>query len=364
MEQRSKSDILKLLPRNRIVRHILFWIWVYLLDVIFFGLGYEDFPRFVKFALLEMPGQIFFAYTAMYWIMPRYLAKRNMAEVLVVALLAFFICGLITQFFFKAFDAAPAEERFWDLPKILVRAFYCFLKACIAILVKLGLLWLENEKRLVALEKTKLASELKMLKDQVNPHFMFNTLNNLYGLVGKNPAKAQDSILRLSGILQFMLHESNQTTILLHQEIKCIYDYIELEKLRYPDILSVAVNVQDTVQSLSIVPLMIFPFVENSFKHGASELIKDAWINIDFSTYKTDFIFKIANSKRTISSNGSASKGIGLHNVKRRLELVYGKDHDLQITDNTDNFLVILKIKLVRMKHQPTETYEGEMSYR
>src|SRR5688500_903046 len=105
MEPRSKSDILKLLPRNRIVRHILFWIWVYLLDVIFFGLGYEDFPRFVKFALLEMPGQIFFAYTAMYWIMPRYLAKRNVAEVLVVALLAFFICGLITQFFFKAFDA-------------------------------------------------------------------------------------------------------------------------------------------------------------------------------------------------------------------------------------------------------------------
>jgi LytS/YehU family sensor histidine kinase len=202
-----------------------------------------------------------------------------------------------------------------------------------------------------------------MLKDQVNPHFMFNTLNNLYGLVVKDQKQAQESILRLSAILQFMLHESNYPTIPVSLEIKCIRDYIELEKLRYSDALSVSLNVQSEVNDLSIVPLTLFPFVENSFKHGASELIGEAWINIDFSTYKNDFVFKIDNSKRAAPPNTRSGR-IGLANVKRRLELVYGKKHSLQIIDEPESFLVILKIAIDSMDTNPVNRYEGQMSYR
>jgi two-component system, LytTR family, sensor kinase len=363
MHTQSQSEVFSFLPRNRVLRHILFWIWVYLLDVVFFGIGFEDIKRFAKFGALEMPGQIFFAYAAIYWIMPQYMAKKKLGEAVLITVVAFFTCGFITQCMFKTFAATAPDESIWDVPKIMLRAFYCFLKACIAILIKIGLLWLDNERRIATLEKTKLASELKMLKDQVNPHFMFNTLNNLYGLVGKDPAQAQESILRLSGILQFMLHESNLTTIPVRLELKCIQDYIELEKIRYAGILSVAVNTQRDVNDLSIVPLILFPFVENSFKHGASELIKDAWVNIDISTYKGDFIFKISNGKRSIDTNGGKS-GIGLYNVKRRLELIYAEDHSLQIIDDNDNFLVILKIRMERMANKHVVTHEDEMSYR
>jgi two-component system, LytTR family, sensor kinase len=205
-------------------------------------------------------------------------------------------------------------------------------------------------------------SELKVLKDQVNPHFMFNTLNNLYGLIAKNPIHAQESVLGLSDILHYMLHESNQDQVTVLQEVKCIRDYIELERLRYPGNLAVSMNVQAEAENLSILPLSLFPFVENSFKHGASEIIKDAWINIDISIYKDDFIFKIENS-RTLSHK-VAGNGIGLKNVKRRLEITYGSDHSLQIWDADETFLVILKIALSKMPKSDIHAYENAMSHR
>lgn len=359
----SRQDLTTLLPKNRVLRHILFWIWLYLLDVIIFGVGYENIQLFFKLALLEMPGQLFFAYVMMYWVMPQFLAKRSTFEIVGLTILSFLICGFLSHILFIIFSSYSKPEPLWDIPKIFLRGFYCVLKACIAIIVKLAVLWLENEKRASAMEKTKLESELKMLKDQVNPHFMFNTLNNLYGLVSKNPLRAQESILRLSAILQFMLHESNDRTIPVKLELKCINDYVELEKLRYTSALSVSINVQEDVKNLAIVPLTLFPFVENSFKHGASELINDAWINIDFSIYKNDFVFKIANSKRVQPSTLNAG-GIGLINVKRRLQLVYGNDHTIQIIDDKESFLAIVKIALGRMVIKASEKHENEMSYR
>lgn len=359
----ADSDLFSFLPGNRVLRHVLFWIVVYLLDVVVFGLGYENFQAFFKMALLEMPSQLFFAYFIMYWVMPRYMSDRNALKAISLTVVAFFLCGLIGNFFFIAFSAYSSKVSLWDYRSITLRAMYCFLKACLFILAKLGVLWYDNEKRVAAMEKSRLESELKMLKDQVNPHFMFNTLNNLYGLVTKNPAHAQESILRLSGILQFMLHESNRTTIPLHLELKCIRDYIELEKLRYTDRLSVSINVQEGTADLAITPLVIFPFVENSFKHGASETIRDAWVNIDLSAYKGDLVFKIANGKGLRAVSTSAH-GIGLFNVKRRLELIYGPDHSLEIVDDAESFLVVLKIALARMERNQSEQYEGKMSYR
>jgi LytS/YehU family sensor histidine kinase len=267
----------------------------------------------------------------------------------------------VGHLFFFAFDLYEANTSVADIPKIFVRGFYALLHASIAIAIKLIKMWYENEKRVSEMEKSKLESELKMLRDQVNPHFMFNTLNNLYGLIGKNPTQAQESVLRLSRIMHHMLYETNHNRIPIKQEIRCIRDYIELEKLRYPENLSISLNLQDEVQDLSIVPLTIFPFVENSFKHGASEMIEDAWINIDFSTFKNFFVFKIENGKGPKVS--FESSGIGLNNVKRRLELIYGEDHSLQIIDGTETFLVVLKISLTRMNKIDVRQHETEVSY-
>jgi sensor histidine kinase YesM len=348
---------------KRILLHILFWIWLYSLDVFIFGVGYDDVPSFMKMALLEMPGQLILAYAIVYWILPLHFKRMRYAETIGLIFIVFFLVGLLGQKLFIDTGSYKTFVPFWSVPKIFLRAFYCFLKALIFITLKLTRMWYQNQKVMVELEKHRVESELKMLKDQVNPHFMFNTLNNLYGLIGKNPLQAQESVMGLSGILHYMLYDSNQPRVPLQREIKCIEDYIELEKLRYPGNLSISINIQDSVRSLSIVPLSLFPFVENSFKHGASELIRDAWINVDFSVYKNDFIFKIENSKGH-HINKSDRNGIGLTNVKRRLELLYRNDHKLQIIDGEERFLVVLKIALSEMKLQNAEVYENEVSYR
>jgi two-component system, LytTR family, sensor kinase len=346
----------------RVIYHVLFWITLYILDVVIFGLGYENLNGFITIVLAEVPPQILLAYIVMYWIIPQYVAKKLFFESVFYLFIVFLLSGFIGHILFVIFSLYANDVGVGDLPKIFVRGFYAFLHASIAVAIKLVKMWYENEKRVSEMEKIKLESELKMLKDQINPHFMFNTLNNLYGLIGKNTLHAQESVLRLSRILHYMLYQSTHERIRLREEIRCIRDYIELEKLRYPGNLSISMNIQDHVNDLSLVPLSIFPFVENSFKHGASEMIDDAWINVDFSTYRNQFVFKIENGKgaKLVTSN---SKGIGLNNAKRRLQLVYGDDHSLQIIDSPESFLVILKIALTRMNKLESAPHETEMSY-
>jgi len=159
-----------------------------------------------------------------------------------------------------------------------------------------------------------------------------------------------------------MLHESNHQLISVRKEMNCIRDYIELEKIRYPGNLSVSINQQQQTECLGIVPMMIFPFVENSFKHGASETIDTAWINIDCSVYKDEFVFKIENARNSAPSDLAKPGGIGLNNVRRRLELTYGDDHSLQIIDGHDTFLVVLKIRVSRMPSMEQQ-HEVELSH-
>jgi sensor histidine kinase YesM len=356
------SSLSKTSPKLRVLYHILFWIGLYVLDVLIFGFGYEDVDRFITLALAEVPPQILFAYAVMYWIIPSYVAKKQLFESIILLVIAFVLCGFVGHLLFLSFSVYPEGTSAWSVPKIFLRGFYSLLHASIAIAIKLVKLWYENQRRVSELENKRLESELKMLKDQINPHFMFNTLNNLYGLIAKNPAHAQELVLGLARILHFMLHESNHERIRLEQEIRCIQDYIELEKLRYAGNVAISLNIQDKMEALSIVPLSIFPFIENSFKHGASEMIDDAWINIDFSTFKNFFIFKIENSKgpRLLRQD---TPGLGLQNVTRRLELIYGTDHTLQIIDSEASFLVVVKIAIGRMKKMERNQHETEMSY-
>jgi two-component system, LytTR family, sensor kinase len=360
---RATGTNISLLRQNRLLGHILFWVWVYLMDVFIFGSAYQQVKLFFTIALIEMPGQLFFAYSVMYWLLPRHMRRKNDVETALLLLALLLITGVISQTFFTLVQTSPEPTSFWDVPKFFMRVFYCFLKGCIFIVLKFMMMWYENQQKITEIEKTRVESELKLLKDQVNPHFMFNTLNNLYGLIGKNPIHAQESVLGFSGILHYMLYETNNKFVPLQREVKCIEDYIELEKLRYSGTLSVSMNVDPQTLNLSVVPLTIFPFVENSFKHGASELINDAWINIEMSVHENTFFFKIENSKQFSNVQGN-HKGIGLLNVKRRLELIYGERHTLQLFDSNERYLAVLKIDLDAMKPEKSTVYENEMSYR
>ena len=198
----------------------------------------------------------------------------------------------------------------------------------------------------------KQAAELNYLKSQTNPHFLFNTLNNIYSLAKDKSDLAPESILRLSKILRFMLYEADGAYISVEQELKIISDYIELEKLRYDDSFRInfSYDVEDMKQALP--PLLLMPLVENAFKHGASETRNLPFVEIHLSVTKRQLAFTVKNSTEAIPGDGNlpaeqagVKENIGLSNLRRQLELLY-KDYDLSVQQAEGVFKAILKINL------------------
>lgn len=188
-------------------------------------------------------------------------------------------------------------------------------------------------------------AELNYLKSQTNPHFLFNTLNNIYSLARDKSDLAPESILRLSKILRFMLYEAGGEYIAIEQELKIISDYIALERLRYDDSLSINFNhdVEDSRQALP--PLLLIPLVENAFKHGVSETRNHPFIDIHLSVSKRQLIFVVKNSTESVFTEEPVKENIGLSNLRRQLELLY-TDYDLALKQQESLFAATLKINL------------------
>jgi two-component system LytT family sensor kinase len=188
-------------------------------------------------------------------------------------------------------------------------------------------------------------AELNYLKSQMNPHFLFNTLNNIYSLAKDKSDLAPESILHLSKILRFMLYETGDEYIAIEQELKIIGDYIELEKLRYDDSLRVNFNydIEDMKQALP--PLLLIPLVENAFKHGVSEAGDHPFVDIHLSVNKRQLAFVVKNSAVESPAENSVKENIGLTNLRRQLELLY-KDYDLSVRQEGSVFTAVLKINL------------------
>lgn len=188
-------------------------------------------------------------------------------------------------------------------------------------------------------------AELNYLKSQTNPHFLFNTLNNIYSLARDKSDLAPESILRLSKILRFMLYETSGAYIAIEQELKIISDYIALEQLRYDDSLHVNFNydIEDMKQALP--PLLLIPLVENAFKHGVSETRDRPFVDIHLSVKQKQLLFQVRNSAEASAEEKSIKENIGLSNLRRQLELLY-KDFDLSVQKGESAFTAILKINL------------------
>lgn len=191
----------------------------------------------------------------------------------------------------------------------------------------------------------KQAAELNYLRSQTNPHFLFNTLNNIYSLSRDKSDLAPESILRLSKILRFMLYETSGTYIAIEQELKIISDYIALEKLRYDDSLHIGFNhdIEDMKQALP--PLLLIPLVENAFKHGVSETRHRPFVDIHLSIKNRQLVFLVKNSSERPMEEPGVKENIGLSNLRRQLELLY-KDYQLVVQQGESVFTATLKINL------------------
>ena len=199
----------------------------------------------------------------------------------------------------------------------------------------------ETEQEII---KKKLETELQFLKAQTNPHFLFNTLNNIYALARKKSDNTADVVLKLSKLLRFMLYESQKENITISEEIQVIDDYIELEKIRYSSGLKLNFLKSVDNELELIAPLILLPFVENAFKHGASESRFGSIINIDLYLLEGNLYFKIENSISSETQKMQPEK-LGLKNIKRQLELLY-PEHSLEIENDETHFAVTLNLKL------------------
>jgi len=207
--------------------------------------------------------------------------------------------------------------------------------------VRLQLTGKEKEKNLI---REKLEAELKFLRNQTHPHFLFNTLNNIYALARKKSNETPEVVMKLSKLLRFMLYETSKPSIKIGDEIKMLDDYIELERIRYDGRLTINFLREIDSECEQISPLLLLPFVENAFKHGASESRFESYIHIDMKLENSILNFTIENTKENNEKN-EVNENIGLKNVKRQLELMY-KEYNMLVKSELSLFKVCLTINL------------------
>ena len=193
-------------------------------------------------------------------------------------------------------------------------------------------------------EREKVTAELQLLKAQVHPHFLFNTLNNIYSFSLENSPKTPGLILKLSSLLSYMLYDCRTDEVLLEKEIEIMKNYIDLEKERYGNKIEISWNVEGDVEDKRIAPLLLLPFLENAFKHGTSEQLEKPWLSVDISVRQNTLKGKIANSKNEFVP--FRNSGIGIQNVQKRLAFIYPDQHELKLSDEGSFFVISLWIEL------------------
>jgi LytS/YehU family sensor histidine kinase len=294
---------------------------------------------------MNMPYQMVSVYLVLYLFFPKLLIPKKYLWFAVVALVSLVLITLLHYFINMLIFPEMRNEgfvlRFW-FSSLIITGY----TTALALGIKLLKYWNYRERYIQELSNARLEAELKFLKAQIHPHFLFNTMNNLYTLSLKQSKKVPEIIEKLSDLLRYMAYEVSHPRVALADEIEQLKNYMALEKLRYGDKLELSFTVNGKIDEVKIAPLLLLPFVENSFKHGVSGKLGSSWITISLLIDQDRLHFKVENSQPTgINDEAGYTKGIGLKNVKRRLELIYKDQYDLRIV-NEDTHLVVLKIKL------------------
>ncbi len=219
--------------------------------------------------------------------------------------------------------------------------------------------WNQQRQENQQLQLAKREAELELLQSQVEPHFIFNTLNNIYALSLKNSPQTPDMIYRLSSLLDYTLYDSKSGQVPLRNELDYINNYLNLQQIRYGTQLRMTLNADPVVDELVIAPLLLLPFVENCFKHGVCHQLTDHWIEINLSVKDNALQIRIENSKDADDEPATGRHGIGLRNVSGRLAILYRDQHTLVITNQPTVFTVQLTIALAALRRpvcQPVQT--------
>ena len=299
-----------------------------------------------------LPPKILFTYLVLYVILDRILKQTglfflNILSLLLVVIVTLLLLRVIDIYFIYPviFHGLPKSQPFFKPFSFLFNLIDLGFVSGMAIAIRQIRLQLAGKEREKLLVKEKLEAELKFLKNQTNPHFLFNTLNNIYALARKKSDSTADVVMKLSKILRFMLYESGRKFITITEEIRLIEDYIDLEKIRYNENLNVIFTKDIDNSGQEVSPLLLLPFVENAFKHGVSESFFDSTVKIEIKLQQGQLFFEIENTKEDEEAKQDTNSKIGLFNIKRQLELMY-TDHRLVVDNQPNKFKVSLNVNL------------------
>lgn len=326
--------------------HLLFWAAFLFLPLVLFE-TFDERMRFVRHWGYQLILTALFFYLNYHVLIPKLLIKKKMryySLALIGVLLS--MIGL-TVLLALLFEQSGFQAHCWGLNwhTVLIPVFPFVLGFAISIFIKMTNQWLMSERDKKILENEKLTAELGFLKSQVHPHFLFNTLNNICSLARKKSEKTETALIKLSEFMRYMMDESKEDKVSLSKEIEYLQNYIELQRLRFTEGVKIDFKVMGDPTPVLLEPMLLIPFVENAFKHGIG-IQEESEIWIDLIVTRDKLIFTVRNQIHPyLGENLPDEHGIGLRNVKRRLELLYPDSHDLTITDDNNIYKVILEIR-------------------
>ncbi len=343
--------------RLRILIHAVFWIIVGSFYLIVFNQNSEF--KAVSYILSAglLPVAFLEAYFFNYILIPKYLGQKRYGRFFLFSfytiLTSTWLSFLIVMFaliFILNRDVSLDPAVLHPELQVISLNFIVFLAISIKQVKRAFYMQQERnemEKNALTNELKLKEAELKLLKAQIHPHFLFNTLNNLYGLTLEKSDEAPNLVLRLSEILDYILYRCDEKLVPLQEEMNLLVNYIEIEKIRYSKKLSLETNFPKQTDSLKIVPLILLPFVENAFKHGVSKFPGNAFVKLKIYLEDKTLLFRIQNSRNSHSDDEeNYSGGIGLKNVRKRLDLVYPEKYILNIDKSDEKFSINLTLEL------------------
>lgn len=335
-----------------VISHVLFWVVVYYFYAYFLGYGSSNVKYVNLFSGFLMPVTILISYFLIYYLIPKYLLTKKYVYFILYSIYTFILSvyiiilsilyGLVYSQGYK--DMGTAVPLTKTLPFIILGVYFVVL-----IIVSFSLI-MHNYKSIVNNEnlKNKILQtqlqikdqELRFLKMQIHPHFLFNSLNTIYGFALKKKDEAPEMILKLSNLLDYILYQIEKPQVLLTDEINHLLDYVSLEKMRFHDTLEVETKIDVVNHTIQIAPMLLIPFVENAFKHG--DIINGSLkISILIKAVEDELFFEIEN---TSFKENKINNGIGLENIAKRLEMLYTNSHCLKTNQTANCFKVKLTI--------------------
>ncbi|WP_187388326.1 sensor histidine kinase [Seonamhaeicola marinus] len=347
------------MKQKRWINHFVFWISL----LVFYTLAMSNefapiSSLFNRNVILLLP-QVFAAYIISYFLIPKFLYKKQYILFGAFFLLCTYIfSGLARILVVHVVEGIYREQPFkqesileiaTDLERLYKEFFHrVFLPVFLFVSIKLLKERFEEKNRRELLEKEKITAELNFLKAQIHPHFLFNTLNNLYTLTLQKSDKASETVLKLSEMLDYILYKCKEKTVSIEDEIKLIKNYINLERLRYGNRLEIMFETKVDDLKTQLAPLILISFIENAFKHGASGTVTKPKIEIELMVKENQLHFSVKNTKPGITKNDHTKykDGIGLNNTKNQLHLIYPMEHVLHIIEDNNSYKIELRISL------------------